>query len=335
MSKGREKILVIRFSSFGDIVQSMGCVDNLKKRFPESTIAWLTKTDFERLVSIHPSVDEVITFDKSDGLMGLIALAFRLRNFDYDLIYDAHSNLRSMIVRTILKFRKRVQIVRRKKERLKRILLFTFKKNHFPWPYLGMKSYLAPLSDSGVETSISVTDLDQWVISDLYRSKIDFCPSDYIVLAPSAAWPMKRWPVNHWKKLIKLLPNRKFVIVGGPGDDFCEELTKGEGDRIINAAGKLSWEETISLVRFSNAVISADTGVMHLGDLLGIPTMALIGPTAFGFPSRKTSRVFEVELPCRPCTKDGRGKCSQAIYQKCMVEITPQDIVDYVYQLGL
>jgi heptosyltransferase-2 len=92
-------------------------------------------------------------------------------------------------------------------------------------------------------------------------------------------------------------------------------------------AGKLSLMESMGIVKKSNLVISADTGIIHVADLIGTPGISLIGPTAFGFPTGAHIKTLEVDLPCRPCTKDGRGNCSQKVYQKCMVDITPEMVV--------
>ncbi len=76
-----------------------------------------------------------------------------------------------------------------------------------------------------------------------------------------------------------------------------------------------------NIVLRSNLVISADTGFMHAADLFRVPAFALMGPTV---------EILETALPCRPCTKDGRGKCKLAVYQKCMVDITPQQVAEKI-----
>lgn len=85
-----------------------------------------------------------------------------------------------------------------------------------------------------------------------------------------------------------------------------------------------------NIVLRSNLVISADTGFMHAADLFRVPAFALMGPTAFGFPTGPTVEILETALPCRPCTKDGRGKCKLAVYQKCVVDITPQQVAEKI-----
>ena len=147
-----------------------------------------------------------------------------------------------------------------------------------------------------------------------------------IILVPSAAWEMKRWPLPLWKKLISIMPDYKFVVLGGKEDHFCEELKEIDPARVENLAGKLSLVESCAMISKSELVISADTGLLHVADVMGVKALSLMGPTAFGFTTGKQIITMEVDLPCRPCTKDGRGSCSQDVYQKCMVDITPEKV---------
>lgn len=312
----KRKLLIIRFSSFGDIVQGMSILRPLKEGAEQSEIHWLTRSEFSNLVSLSPYVDRVISFDKKSGLLGLIKLGFSLRSEGYDLIYDAHKNMRSMILRWIFIG---MNIAFRPKSRLKRFLLFTFRINKFPNPFRGMKSYLEPLN-------LPTQNLHQkWNFSPEVMSKVDSqVGGEFICLAPSAAWEMKRWPLEHWKKLITLQAERRFVVLGGPADTFCEELVQVAPDRVLNLAGKLSLIESCYAVSKADVLVSADTGLIHVADILGVKGLSLVGPTAFGFPTNQNIETLEVDLPCRPCSKDGRGACSQEVWQKCMVDIKPE-----------
>lgn len=327
-----EKVLIIRLSSFGDIVQCMSALAPLKRGVDGSAnreIHWLVKKEFASVLGMSDQVSRIIEFDKKIGMIGLIKLALKLREENYTHIYDAHSNIRSKVVKWILSFLRQVKFARRYKERLKRILLFKFRKNLFPWPFLGAVSFLEPVSE-WIEFKGRHTDFAQkWSFDDKVVEKFNsFGISDYIAIAPSAAWEMKRWPIEYWKEVIRQMPEQKFVVLGGPADTFCQEIADIDSDRVINLAGNTSLIESCYFVQKSRMTISADTGILHVADILGVDTIALIGPTAFGFPTAITTHTLSVDLSCRPCTKDGRGKCSQEVYQKCMVDITPGMVVD-------
>lgn len=118
-----------------------------------------------------------------------------------------------------------------------------------------------------------------------------------ITLVPSANWIKKRWPVEHWKKLITLLSEYHFLILAGPGDTFCEEIRTEAPERVENLAGKTTLLESCYLIHRSHIVVSADTGFMHAADLFRIPTLALIGRPLSVFPPVRPPRYSRP--PCR------------------------------------
>lgn len=328
------KFLIIRFSSIGDIIQCMGIIGGIKKHFPEAEIHWITRKDMASVLAMDKRIDKIWAFDKNKGFSGLLEIARQLKKERFDYIYDAHSNIRSNILKLKLSPcpGRKPYITIRSKERWKRFLLFRLGINRFDWPFRGVVSFRKPLKKWGITQFPD--DYQDWYFPAEYAAKLNpYIDPHTVTLIPSANWPMKRWPINHWKTLISLLPNYRFVILAGPDDSFCEEIRSIAPERVVNLAGKTSLLESCYLVRQSRIVISGDTGFMHAADLFRIPTLALIGPTAFGFPTGPTAEVLETDLPCRPCTKDGRGKCKQCIYQKCMVEITPETVANRVSHL--
>ena len=316
------KFLIIRFSSIGDIIQCMGIIGGIRERFADVEIHWITRKDMVGTLSMDGRIDKIWAFDKETGLAGLLKMAADLRKEHFDYIYDAHSNIRSNILKLIVSPLPFVKpyVALRSKERGKRFLLFKLGINHFDKPFRGMVSFQKPLKKWGITH-----------FPDEIRSKYEnFVTKDMITLVPSANWEMKRWPVSYWKELVALLPEYRFVILAGPKDTFCEEIRSAAPERVVNLAGQTSLMESSYIVLCSNLVISADTGFMHGADLFRVPAFALMGPTAFGFPTGPTVEILETALPCRPCTKDGRGKCKLAVYQKCMVDITPQQVAEKI-----
>src|ERR1039457_4874962 len=93
-----EKILIIRLSSIGDIIQCSGVPRNLRKRFPSSEIHWLVRSDNTELIKFNPFIDKVIVFDRNSGLSGWRRLARGLALENYTHVYDAHNNVRSRLL---------------------------------------------------------------------------------------------------------------------------------------------------------------------------------------------------------------------------------------------
>lgn len=316
------KILIIRFSSFGDVVQAMSVVDGLRIAFPEAEIHWLIRSDLAEVVRSHSKI-RVRPFERATGIFGLLRLAWSLRNERFTHVYDAHGNIRSWVVSLVLRTGSGIQWAKRSKERLKRLMLFHFRINRFDHPYFGTVSYQKPLTAWGVHSW--PRDVQKWTLPDIRPEY-----AGRTVLVPSAAWKMKRWPVDHWKELVRRLPSEQFVTLGGAEDRFCAEIAAIAPDRVVNLAGQLSLLQSCAVVARAGRVISADTGLIHVADALGVEGVLLLGPTAFGRTQSPRIRVLEKDLPCRPCSKDGSGRCSQPVWQRCMVEITPSEVAESV-----
>ena len=334
----KNKVLIIRFSSFGDIVQCSAVVEPIAQELKDVEIHWATRKDFDYLLKLNQKINYVWSLDKKLGIIGLIKFAFRLRSEKFTHIYDAHNNLRSLVLKLFLKLRwNSPQLITRSKYRIKRILLFSFGINKFNKPFKGIDSFRDPLLKWGIKSNASLESrMVNWNFSDDVKFKINnlIGLEPIIALVPSAAWEMKRWPIEHWKQLISLLPKMKFVVLGGSEDLFCQDFENLDPNRILNLAGKLSLVESCYLVTQCTLIISADTGLLHVADVLGVRGLSLMGPTAFGFTKSPLVKTLEIDLPCRPCSKDGSGRCSQPIYQRCMVDITPTMVASEVQSLS-
>lgn len=332
------KLLIIRFSSFGDIVHAVAVPRAFKETFPGSQVDWLTREDFAKLLEQQPTIDKVISFSRAAGVSGLIKLGWQLSKSGYTHIYDAHSNLRSGLLMAVLRtidFIKwaggetQTHFATRPKNRIRRFLFFKFRMNVLPRPFRAADSYHWPLAKWGLPKTVPqgpqfrVEDrpFPNDVEQDLAKARR---LSHVIAIAPSAAWEMKRWPIEHWKSLIAKRPQDAFVILGGKEDTFVNELA---APNVFNFAGRLSLVESARLIARADLLVSNDTGSLQVGDQMERPTIALIGPTAFGYPSHSTSIALERPLVCQPCSKDGRGKCVNSLYKRCLIELTP-DIVD-------
>lgn len=282
------------------------------------------------LLQGHPSIKKIIPFDRRSGLLALLRLGWALRQEKYSHVYDAHNNLRSRILCwTLSSVFGGPIFLRRSIRRWKRFLLFNFRINRFQMPFSGQRDLLEPLTQWGL--SPELPKVPQFFPSESARSRVNNLIKEkswhrFVTLAPSSAYELKRWPLRHWQSLIQILDTTKFVCLGGPEDTFLEALAAQYPDRVWNLAGKLNLAESAAMVERSQLLIANDTGVMHLAEQLGNACFALMGPAPFGFPSRPSTVVFERNLSCRPCSKHGQGPCRNSEFQKCLVDITPEEV---------
>ena len=338
------KVLVIRFSSMGDIVQCFFALPYLQSIAKDTELHWITRNDFFELVSLHPLLNKTWNLNREPGffggLIGLIRLGLELRTQNYTHIYDAHSNVRSHILSFILKpshiFGFNKTFIRRSKNRIKRFLLFKFRIDLFPLPQSMASTYIKPILswvDLKSLQSVEVSNYKSFnapkAIGPQLRDNL-YKFMDSILLVPSASAELKRWPIDHWKNLILAMPQSQFVVVGGPSDTFCEEIKNVAPQRVQNVTGQLSWAQSAWLAGQAKTVVSNDTELGHLADYLGKRTFMFIGPVPFGYPHRSSTQVLEQTLPCKPCSKHGFDPCKNKELKKCLVDITPQSVAKIV-----
>ncbi|MBN1306518.1 MAG: glycosyltransferase family 9 protein [Chitinispirillaceae bacterium] len=331
------KILIIRFSSIGDIIQCMSILPPLKASYPDAKIHWIARADMAPLLKIDTRIDRIWEVDRKDGFNAFVKTAWALRKEGFTHIYDAHSNIRSNIVKLALcplgicAVGRNKQLATRPKDRLKRLLLFHLRVNLFPKPFRSFASFIEPLGSFSdyKERPVRHDALTVYRFPTGATEKVDALllplrQTAWICLVPSAAWELKRWSIDYWKRLVEIIPAAHFVVIGGPLDVFCDDIAKSAPERVVNLAGRTSLVESLYVIYKAPYVISGDTGFLHAADLFHKPGQALIGPTAFGFPTGGSMKVTEVDLPCRPCTKDGNGRCRNREYKKCLMDITPE-----------
>lgn len=352
-------VLIIRFSSFGDIFQALEAASHLNRE-GAGRVDWLVREDFAELLEGQSDIATVHRFHRKASAMKLIRLAWNLAD-RYTHVYDAHSNLRSLLVRWTIRLRwfflrlahpfDRAKapprfMIERSKERLRRFLFFKFRVKSLPAPYRGAESFLRPLRKWIPELQYDFQrkswkpqpkETEGLSLFKSWRHRASEAP--LIALAPSAAWPNKRWPVTAWREFViewlETSPEAKFLLLGGPEDRFLDEIEKEFGsDRVFNAVGKVSLLESSILLSQADGVVANDTGLLHVADRLQIPSVVIIGPTAFGYPVAPASRVAEVPnedhpepLACKPCSKDGRDPCTNAVHLKCLISISPHHVV--------
>ena len=325
-------LLIIRFSSFGDIAQTTAAALAFRNRHPEAKISWLVRSDFAEYLSSLGVADHVIAFDRRESAWALWqraqGLALGQAATPITHVFDAHCNLRSRIVRAAFFLKRRRPLIKvRGKNRFRRFLLFHLRYNTFPSPFRAAESFLWPLRGWQLEQTapplappLKLLNHGSQLVSRLGL------PKDFTILVPSAAWPLKRWPLSAFTELVRRFPQEQFVVLGGKDDRFAETISSAAPSRVHLLLGKLRLEESVALLTQAKAVLSNDTGLFHVADALNIPSVGLIGPSAFGYPARTTSLVAETHLSCKPCSKDGRDRCRNPRQQACMQDLSLNEV---------
>ena len=330
-------VLLVRFSSIGDILLTTPLVRALAARHPEAKLVYVTKRAMAPLVADNPHLAEVVTLEPGEPIRHL---ARRLRALAPTHGLDLHGSVRSATLRVLVGCRWSGY----RKRKLARALLIATKLDAYrrraPSPvaerYFEAACRLDTRPDGGPpEFCLGPGATDraaQWLAE---RGLAD---GRLAALAPGAAHATKRWPVAHWSALAERLgaAGNRPVIVGGPEDrGLAQQLVAEGGGAVASAAGEFSLQETGALLARARVVVSGDTGVMHMATGVGTPVVALFGPTVgqFGFfPYRARAAVLERALDCRPCSATGTAACPLG-HHRCLADITPEEVAAAVERL--
>jgi heptosyltransferase-2 len=322
-------VLAVRFSSIGDVLLTTPLLRAIRHRHPAARITVLTKQAYVPLLSHNPRVDRVIGVTPDRPLTS-VAAELRAERFTHRL--DLHNSLRSRMLRALVPGRWGTY----PKYRMARALLIHTKRNHYGDPTPVAERYFAAARDLDVVPDGAPPEFVPGPAAE--REAADWLASvglgqerPMIALAPGAAHATKRWPTEHWRTLLQRIGGAGFdvAIVGGPEDAALgTELVSGARRLVVNAAGVFGLEGTGAVLQRAAALVSGDTGVMHMATGVGTPVVALFGPTvkAFGFfPYAARADVIELALSCRPCSSKGGPRCPLG-HHRCMLEISPESV---------
>lgn len=315
-SCGLKKILVIRFSSIGDIVLTTPVIRALKTQLKDCRVDFLTKESFRPVIEANPYLDNIFTIQKE--INEIISL---LKAVNYDHIVDLHKNFRSLGVR--IKLRKPASSF--PKVNFQKFLLVNLKINLLPGVHI-VDRYFKAVKSLGVKNDGK--GLDYFIPSGAEVGMQDL-PLDfrdgYVAFVIGGKHNTKQLPAEQ----AVLLCNKTglpVIMLGGPEDeDLGEVIAKNLAVPVLNACGKYTINQSASLVKNSRAVLTNDTGLMHVAAAFRKKIVSLWGNTVpdFGmYPylpiNPENNAIFGVSgLSCRPCSKLGYEVCPRGHF-KCM-----------------
>jgi ADP-heptose:LPS heptosyltransferase len=320
------KILLIRFSSIGDIVLTTPVVRCLKEQVDNCEVHYLTKEQFLPILAHNPYIKKIHTIKKE-----VEEVIDALRAEKFDCVIDLHRNLRTAKVKMKLHVPSRSF----NKLNIEKWLAVNLKWNRLPDVHI-VDRYLETVRSLGVTNDGKGLDYFLSTGDEVSSGELPPTHQDgYIAFAIGAQHATKRLPTEKISSICGLL-NRPVILLGGKEDNVrAEEIKDAVGKNIFNACGKFTLSGSASLVKNAKLVITHDTGLMHIAAAFKKKIYSVWGNTipAFGmypYLPGEGSKIFEVkDLYCRPCSKLGYDKCPQGHF-KCMKEIE----VDQIIQTG-
>jgi ADP-heptose:LPS heptosyltransferase len=326
-----EKILIIRFSSIGDIVLTSPVIRTVKQQ-RNAEVHYLTKKSFEPLLRANPYIDRIHTIEKN-----VSEVMEALKAVDFDLVIDLHKNLRSSQARILLK----KPSVTFSKVNFQKWLYVTAKIDRLPRKHI-VDRYFDALKPLGIENDgkgldYFIPEKDEVSYDDLP----DFLQEAFVGIVVGGKHNTKIYPAEKVANLCKEI-KVPVILLGGPEDkERAEQIRQGLSDIVFNGCGEFNINQSASIIRKAGIIISNDTGLMHIAAALKKKIVALWGNTVpeFGmypyYPDDMTGHSVNLEvegLSCRPCSKLGYKKCPKGHFN-CMYEIDEQEVLSAVKTL--
>jgi len=327
------KILILRFSSMGDIVLTTPVIRTLKMQLPDVEIHFALKPQYKTILEANAYLTKIHILEGS-----LYSFAQRLRTERFDIVIDLHHNLRTLLLKKMIG----VKAYTFQKLNWEKWLYVNFKINKLPNIHI-VDRYLETVKPLGVVKDAFGLD---YFIPEKDIIEIDWLPQthrkQYVVVAIGGQHFTKRLPLH---KLIELCDriNKPIILLGGKEDaptgekiaSFFEKRPENQSfekgllelnkkTAIFNGCGKFNINQSASIVQKAYAVFTHDTALMHIAAAFHRKLFTIWGNTTpfFGmYPYNTPFTVFENNhLSCRPCSKIGYDKCPKKHF-KCMNDI--------------
>ena len=324
------KILILKPSSLGDVVQALPVLRHLKRHLPHSNIYWWIDSALAPLLERDPDLAGLVRFERrrwaSPVHWGELWRSVQwVRAQHFDLVIDLQCLARSASFGWLANGQKIVGLDE-PREFARGFYDLVVRRPSFHTHAVDW--YLSVLPALGVRTDSNF----EWMpprpeAAAAIRKKWPDSRSRWVVVQPGARWTTKRWPAGAYVELIReVLRNFtdvRFAILGGQDDtEAGRELAAADPQRCLDLTGRTTLPEMVEWIRACSLMVTNDTGPMHVAAALGKPLVAVFGPTEprRTGPYGRLEDVIQLELPCSPCF---RSRCSNPSHLECLRALSP------------
>jgi len=334
------KILILKPSSLGDIIQALPVLRLLKLHFRDAKIYWWVNSRFSPLLEGDPDLDGIVLFEREHWaspeywpqILGSV-LWMRAKRFDW--VIDLQGLLRSAVFAWLARGQFLIGLDNLWEGGREGANTFYDLAVPTPRGAHAVERYLSVLPALNVPVHANFRWLpERPQITATVKSKWPQVENArWIAIQPGARWPTKCWPAQNFVELIRLLaqkfPDVRFAIMGSADDQpLGEIISRAVPERVLNLCGETSLPEMMEWLRLCKLMITNDTGPMHVAAALGVPVVALFGPTdpSSTGPYGQLENVMRINLPCAPCFK---SSCSWKNPMECLTAISPRAVFEF------
>jgi heptosyltransferase-1 len=355
-----QRILILRFSALGDVIQTLPLASWLRLRYPNAVIGWAIDEELAGAIEGHTALDHVHRIGRKRWSRSLkhpgkwlsvrqefSAFINEIKDVGYDLAIDPQSLFKTSVIAFSAGIKRRVGYGHgREMSGLFLNERHLGRDEYFDPNVLHMK-HLVQLAQA-VGCRETALDIEAPPTPPAIAGKIDeliaggFATRKPIVaIAPGTQWDSKLWPEASWIKLIENILNdmdMNVLLVGSKGDaPLCRRLTEGAkvpAGRLCDISGQTNIREMYAVYKHTIAAIGPDSAPQHIAGAVKTPcVICIFGPTAFKRTAPVGSPVVQllsapVQLECQPCHK---SECRFAT-NECMGLVTPDMVLDSLKQ---
>jgi len=328
-----KRVLVRAPNWIGDSVMCLPALESLKALFPSSEITVLTKPRSVPVFQSNPLIKDVVGYDdkkRHKGLRGRLRLARELKGRGFDLAVLFQNAFDAAFISFVARVPERAGYARDLRSGLltKAIpVTDEIKKRHQVFYYLNIIESLGGRAATQVPRIYLSADESAW--ADEFIRKNGLVGMSLAGAAPGASYgPAKRWGTENFARVLTML-SRSFnsvpVVFGGVEDmDVCSEVTGKIGGKVLNVAGAITLRQFMALLARTKVLVTNDSGPMHIGSALNVPTIAIFGSTdpLLTGPLSERARVVIKKTECSPCFE---RTCRYGHY-RCLGAISPDEV---------
>ena len=344
-----QKILIVKLSAIGDVIQTLPMMEALKNQYPQAQIDWLVEEDASDLLVGHPALNRVIVSRRKSWQKRLFQKSHfwatcseikkfvrELRSVHYDWVIDNHGIFKSGIMVALSRGRRKIGFKPFPGIADEGNYLFTNERYQpLPMDRHALERYLDLIAQVGVsvkepDLKFSVPAGARYKAEKVLREQ-GLTSSPLVIIHPMAKWPTKQWPLGNFARLADNLmaQGASLVFTGSPDDREAVHSILGQiqnQQRMVNLAGKTDLKELAGVFSLADLVLAPDTGPMHLAAAVHAPLIALFGPTApwRTGPYGNNHVILRKSLACSPCFKK---KCATT---ECMNSLTVEEVLKAV-----
>lgn len=335
---GEPSFLIILMGSLGDVTRGLCLVSRIKKIFPNSSITWLVEPKCREVVALHPSIDNILVFDRSCWKKGLKRIARELLKREFDCTLDLQRHFKSGLFSFLSRARYRIGFHPANSKEGN----WVFNNIHLPhmdefYPkidhYLKFTEQLGlpSLKGESLDFGLSWQGFNASASTVLSRVKYPF-----IAIVLGSTWVSKEWSFNGYLRLSKDLleeTEHNIVLVDTMAkyEMACKLENSIQSGRLINLVGSTTIAGLAAVLKSAQAAVGPDCGSAHVASAVGTPYVTLFGPTSWErtAPYGSEHLVVSKNVPCAPCyQRECPGKGSL-----CMESIEPKDVKHKIKEL--